>query len=49
MLFNINGYEMDYNLKKCHGISHLLKINSYICPGIQWVNTEQLVDLFFKK
>ena len=46
MLFNINGYEMDYNLKKCHGISYLLKINLYLCPGIQWVNTEQLVDLF---
>ena len=46
MLFNINSAETDDNLKKCHGISRLLKINSYICPGIQWVNTEQLVDLF---
>lgn len=31
MLFNIKRLGMGNNLKKCDGISHLLKINLYLC------------------
>lgn len=32
MLFNIKRLEMGNNLKKCEGVSHLSKINIYLCP-----------------